>query len=100
MVGLHLVRGNSLIGAGRRLYPGTHFTKGDWLDTTPIDYPFSAGQAPSGHVHHFLLPAAGWGAVAGEKEAKQLAPDQAKQLGAWRRQLRKAPWRRRAVATS
>ena len=89
--GLHLVRGNSLIGAGRRLYPAHAVAKGDWLDTAPVDHPFSAGQAPSGHVHHFLLPAAGWGAVAGEKEAKQLAPDQAKQLGAWRRQLRKAP---------
>ena len=89
--GLHLVRGNSLIGAGRRLYPAHALTKGEWLDTAPIDHPFSAGQAPSGHVHHFLLPAAGWGAVAEEKEAKQLAPDQAKQLGAWRRQLRKAP---------
>ena len=28
---------------------------------------------------------------ADEKEAKQLVPDQAKQLGTWRRQLRKAP---------
>jgi hypothetical protein len=89
--GLHLVRGNSLIGAGRRLYPAHALVKGEWLDTAPVDYPFSAGKAPSGHVHHFLLPAAGWGAVAGEKEAKQLAPDQAKQLGVWRRQLRKAP---------
>ena len=89
--GLHLVRGNSLIGAGRRLYPAHALTKGDWLDTAPIDLPFSAGKTLSGHVHHFLLPAAGWGAVAGEKEAKQLAPDQAKQLGTWRRQLRRAP---------
>ena len=89
--GLHLVRGNSLIGAGRRLYPAHALTKGEWLDTAPVDHPFSAGKIPSGHVHHFLLPAAGWGAVAGEKEAKQLAPDQAKQLATWRRQLRKAP---------
>ena len=89
--GLHLVRGNSLIGAGRRLYPAHALTKGEWLDTAPVDHPFSAGKAPSGHVHHFLLPAKGWGAVADEKEAKQLAPDQAKQLGTWRRQLRKAP---------
>ena len=89
--GLHLVRGNSLIGAGRRLYPTHALTEGEWLDTAPEDHPFSAGDVPSGHVHHFLLPAAGWGAVAGEKEAKQLAPNQAKQLGAWRRKLRKAP---------
>jgi hypothetical protein len=89
--GLHLVRGNSLIGAGRRLYPAHALTKGEWLDTAPADHPFSAGAIPSGHVHHFLLPAKGWGAVADEKEAKQLAPSQAKQLGTWRRQLRKPP---------
>jgi len=89
--GLHLVRGNSLIGAGRRLYPAHALTKGAWLDTAPVDHPFGAGKIPFGHVHHFLLPAKGWGAVADEKEAKQLAPDQAKQLGAWRRQLRRAP---------
>ena len=89
--GLHLVRGNSLIGAGRRLYPAHALTKGEWLVTAPADHPFSAGTIPSGHVHHFLLPAKGWGAVADEKEAKQLAPGQAKQLGTWRRQLRKPP---------
>ena len=89
--GLHLVRGNSLIGAGRRLYPVHALVKGEWLDTAPVDHPFSPGKALYGHVHHFLLPAKGWGAVADEKEAKQLAPVEAKQLGAWRRQLRKAP---------
>jgi hypothetical protein len=91
--GLHLVRGNSLIGAGRRLYPAYALTaketKEQWLNTAPVDHPFSAGAIPSGHVHHFLLPAAGWGAVAGEKEARELAPDEAKQLAAWRRQIRK-----------
>jgi hypothetical protein len=95
--GLHLVRGNSLIGAGRRLYQAHELakeekgTKGKWLTAAPSDHPFSAGPIPSGHVHHFLLPAFGWGAVAGEKEAKELAPDQAKQLSAWRNQLRRAP---------
>ena len=61
-----------------------------------MDHPFSAGTIPSGHVHHFLLPAAGWGAVAGEKEAKELAPEQAKQLATWRRQLQKSPSDRRS----
>ena len=98
--GLHLVRGNSLIGAGRRLYPAHALAKGQWLNTAPDDHPFSAGKIPSGHVHHFLLPAAGWGAVAGEKEAKELAPDQAKQLATWRKQLRKAPSDKKSEATS
>ena len=44
--GLHLVRGNSLIGAGRRLYPAHALTKGEWLDTAPVDHPFSAGPGP------------------------------------------------------
>ena len=95
--GLHLVRGNSLIGAGRRLYPAHALTKGEWLTTAPVDHPFSQGAIPSGHVHHFLLPATGWGAVAGEKEAKELAPDQARQLAAWRKQLRKAPSERKTM---
>ena len=93
--GLHLVRGNSLIGAGRRLYPAHALTaknvKEQWLKTAPADHPFSAGKIPAGHVHHFLLPAAGWGAVAGEKEAKELAHDQAAQLAKWRRQIQKPP---------
>jgi hypothetical protein len=95
--GLHLVRGNSLIGAGRRLYPAHALAKGQWLKTAPADHPFSAGEIPSGHVHHFLLPAAGWGAVAGEKEAKELASEQAKQLATWRKQLQKSPSDRRTA---
>ena len=78
--GLHLVRGNSLIGAGRRLYPAHAADQGGVAGHRAEDHPFSAGPIPSGHVHHFLLPAKGWGAVADEKEAKELAPDQAKQL--------------------
>ncbi|MGI5293107.1 class I SAM-dependent DNA methyltransferase [Nonomuraea polychroma] len=86
--GLHLRRGNSLIGAGRRLYGPAALTKGEWLKTAPEDLPFSAGELPEGKVHHFLVPAEGWGAVAGAKEAKELAPDQAKQLAVWGKKIR------------
>ena len=55
--------------------------------------PFSAGPIPAGHVHHFLLPAEGWGAVAGEKEAKELAPEDTKRLDDWRKGIRKPPSR-------
>jgi hypothetical protein len=90
--GLHLVRGNSLIGCGRRLYPVTSLADKSWLKTAPVDHPFSAGASPPpGHVHHFLLPAAGWGAVASEKEAKQLAPDDTAKLAAWRKKIQAAP---------
>ncbi|MEU1982519.1 hypothetical protein [Nocardia sp. NPDC019395] len=87
--GLHLRRGNSLIGAGRKVYDMAQLTKGQWLTQAPEDLPFSAGPVPPGKIHHFLLPADGWGAVAGAKEAKALAPEEAAQLGAWRKGIKK-----------
>ena len=89
--GLHLVRGNSLIGAGRRLYPPEKLAKAEWLKSAPEDVPFSAGPIQPGHIHHFLLPAEGWGAVAGEKEARELAPEDTKRLNDWRKGIRKPP---------
>ncbi|MFE9937958.1 DNA methyltransferase family protein [Streptomyces hirsutus] len=93
--GLHLRRGNSLIGAGRKVYGADVLADGPWLSKTaplpPTDLPFRDGDLPDGAVHHFLLPAVGWGAVAGESEAKKLAEEQAKALGAWRRGILKAP---------
>ncbi|MEU0478545.1 class I SAM-dependent DNA methyltransferase [Streptosporangium sp. NPDC006013] len=86
--GLHLRHGNSLIGAGRRVYDAAQLTKGEWLKSAPEDLPFSAGKLPSGKVHHFLLPAEGWGAVAGAKEARELAPVEAKKLADWRKKMR------------
>ncbi|GIH72625.1 class I SAM-dependent DNA methyltransferase [Sphaerimonospora thailandensis] len=88
--GLHLRRGNSLIGAGRKVYGAAQLTKGTWLKEAPEDLPFSAGELPAGKVHHFLLPAEGWGTVAGAKEAKELAPEQVNRLKAWRKQLHKS----------
>ena len=90
--GLHLVRGNSLIGCGRRLYPVPALADKSWLKTAPVDHPLSAGTSSlPGHVHHFLLPAAGWGAVASEKEAKQRAPDETAALAAWRKKIQATP---------
>jgi hypothetical protein len=89
--GLHLVRGNSLIGAGRRLYPPDTLAKAEWLKSAPEDAPFSAGPIQPGHIHHFLLPAEGWGAVAAEKEARELAPEDTKRLNDWRKGIRKPP---------
>ncbi|WP_030856222.1 hypothetical protein [Streptomyces sp. NRRL S-37] len=93
--GLHLRRGNSLIGGRREIYSAERLKKGGWLGTTPERFPLSeavAGAAlPEGAVHHFLLPAKEWGAVAAEKEAKALAPAEAKALGAWRKAITKSP---------
>jgi hypothetical protein len=46
--GLHLRRGNSLIGAGRRLYEAHHLKKKAWLNTAPKDHPFRDGPMPDG----------------------------------------------------
>ncbi|MFI0411325.1 class I SAM-dependent DNA methyltransferase [Actinomadura sp. 3N508] len=86
--GLHLRRGNSLIGAGRKVYDPAQLKAGTWLKEAPEEIPFRDGEIPSGKVHHFLLPAEGWGAVSGAKAAKNLAPDQVKQLAAWRKKMK------------
>ncbi|MER6533415.1 DNA methyltransferase [Streptomyces sp900105755] len=67
--GLHLHRGNSLIGATRKVYPGNSLSKGGWLTTKEPQRP---RHVPLGEklkareVHQFLLPAMGWGSI-GEK---------------------------------
>ncbi|MGA5875959.1 class I SAM-dependent DNA methyltransferase [Streptomyces cellulosae] len=93
--GLHLRRGNSLIGGRREIYSAERLKKGGWLGTTPERFPLSEALAgaplPEGAVHHFLLPAKEWGAVAAEKEAKALAPEEVKALAAWRKAITKSP---------
>ncbi|WP_340380333.1 DNA methyltransferase [Streptomyces sp. SS7] len=67
--GLHLHRGNSLIGAVRKVYPGNTLSKGGWLTAKEPQKP---RHVPLGEklkvreVHQFLLPAMGWGSI-GEK---------------------------------
>ncbi|KAA0919254.1 class I SAM-dependent DNA methyltransferase [Dietzia sp. ANT_WB102] len=100
--GLHLRRGNSLIGARRATYSPTQVEKKQWLTAEPQDAPLAslatavddergADPAVRGRIHHFLLPAAGWGAAA---DAKDLAPyvgDAQKELKAWRKQIAAKP---------
>ncbi|MCO8271802.1 class I SAM-dependent DNA methyltransferase [Actinoplanes sp. TRM 88003] len=89
--GLHLQRGNSLIGGGRRLYTAAQLADKSWLTTAPQDKPFRDGPIDEGTIHHFLLPADGWGAVAGEKEARELAPDETERLKKWRTAMKRVP---------
>ncbi|MEU1801395.1 class I SAM-dependent DNA methyltransferase [Streptomyces sp. NPDC019937] len=93
--GLHLRRGNSLIGGRREVYAADRLKKGGWLGATPEPFPLADAlggeELPEGAVHHFLLPAKEWGAVAAEKEAKALAPEAAKALAAWRKAITKSP---------
>ncbi|MFF2662067.1 Eco57I restriction-modification methylase domain-containing protein [Kitasatospora sp. NPDC058032] len=93
--GLHLHRGNSLIGAARRAYSGQGLSAGGWLKTKdpqrPTAYPLAGGPIPGRAVHQFLLPAMGWGSVTDESEADRLEPEAVRALKAWRKGIRKGP---------
>lgn len=93
--GLHLRRGNSLIGAGRKTYTPEQLADKSWIKTAPTGYKLRDGDLPDGVIHHFLLPAEGWGAVASNPEARSLAPEDAKRLGDWRRTMLKPPTTRK-----
>jgi hypothetical protein len=79
--GLHLRRGNSLIGARRAVFPRAQVSNGAWLKEIPRDAPLASvvddieasrvGGALDGGIHHFLLPAAGWGSSEEVNEAKE-----------------------------
>lgn len=99
--GLHLRRGNSLIGARRATYTRAAVSDKTWLTNAPADAPL-AGLADAmaegtddpnvvGRIHHFLLPAAGWGAASEAKEVKDLAGDSQKELKTWRNRIKAKP---------
>ncbi|GJF12545.1 restriction endonuclease subunit M [Mycolicibacterium cyprinidarum] len=87
--GLHLRRGNSLIGARRAVYGLTLLAKKAWLTTAPSDVPI--GDEIGAGIHHFLLPSQGWGAVIDTPEAKTYAPDKREELRQWRNGIRGNP---------
>jgi len=87
--GLHLRRGNSLVGARHALIPAAAVKDKGWLAATPIDRQLSAfGADLDGGVHHFLLPVYGWGSTIDAKEAKDLAPEALTRLKEWQKSLR------------
>lgn len=87
--GLHLRRGNSLIGARRAVYAPTLLAKRAWLSTAPNDVPLGDGIGSG--IHHFLLPSQGWGAVIDTAEAKTYAPEKREELRLWRNGIRGNP---------
>ncbi|MEU5761354.1 class I SAM-dependent DNA methyltransferase [Nocardia sp. NPDC047648] len=87
--GLHLRRGNSLIGARRAVYEPGQLARKAWLKTVPKDVPL--GEETGTGIHHFLLPAEGWGAVVDTAEAKTYAPEKREELRLWRNEIRKSP---------
>ena len=91
--GLHLRRGNSLIGARRATYDFTKLgrAKKKWWDTPPTDRPLPQGAIGDGEIHHFLLPASGWAAVHSAGPARELAADRATLLRDWRKTVLAKP---------
>lgn len=87
--GLHLRRGNSLIGARRAVYRPSQLSKKAWLSTPATDVPL--GESVDAGTHHFLLPSHGWGAVVDAAEAKTYAPEQREALRLWRNSIRSNP---------
>ncbi len=87
--GLHLRRGNSLIGVRRAVYAPGLLAKKAWLSTSPEDKPL--GEEIGAGIHHFLLPSQGWGAVIDTAEAKTYAPDKREELKLWRNGIRGNP---------
>ncbi|GAB3606749.1 class I SAM-dependent DNA methyltransferase [Conyzicola nivalis] len=89
--GLHLRRGNSLIGARRAVYSAGQVADKSWLKAVPRDVALDEFDGIGAGIHHFLLPAEGWGATAGAKEGKELAPAAVTALKAWRRTVALKP---------
>ncbi|MBF4547201.1 class I SAM-dependent DNA methyltransferase [Corynebacterium afermentans subsp. lipophilum] len=106
--GLHLRRGNSLIGALRSTYSTAQLKKREWLNSVPRREPvenlakaIDAGETrdlnAAGRIHQFLLPSSTWGAAADAKDLKKLAADEIKAMKAWRRSVTgKAPTKEQA----
>jgi hypothetical protein len=99
--GLRLRRGNSLIGSRRATYSRQSVNDKSWLKSEPAAAPLTGlvgameedTDDPNvvSRIHHFLLPADGWGAAADAKEVKDLAGDAQKVLKAWRTKVKAKP---------
>ncbi|MEU1776429.1 hypothetical protein ABZ501_25850 [Streptomyces sp. NPDC019922] len=108
--GLHLRRGNSLVGGRRAVYAAGDVAplkgKAPWLNAKPLapePLPFLKNGAeqplPDGAVHQFLLPTPGWAAVTGasgdaKKLLVQMAEGGVKDLAEWKKGILKTPARR------
>jgi hypothetical protein len=106
--GLHLRRGNSLIGARRALFRRSQLAKRSWLKDIPDDAPLTSlaqdvadgtlATGITGRIHHFLLPAEGWGSAVNAKDAADLAPDALARLRDWRRTVLVTPTKEQTAA--
>lgn len=101
--GLHLRRGNSLVGARRAVFGRDQVTSRASLVAVPRDVSHGSlaqdaadrilATAVGGSVHHFLVPSPGWGSTVDAKEAKALAPQALGRLKSWRKSIQAKPTR-------
>ena len=102
--GLRLRRGNSLIGARRAVFRADQMTKRAWQTNVPRDVPMTSLAADieagtlGGEIHHFLLPARGWGSAVDAREGKVLAADALDRLKQWRKGVLRQPTKTQAKA--
>ncbi|MDX3402519.1 hypothetical protein B0E38_01473 [Streptomyces sp. 111WW2] len=94
--GLHLRRGNSLIGARHAVYDASTLKRKAWLTTAPTHRPLRESIDGTTHqageeIHHFLLPTRGWGSVADAEQAKELAREERDRLTDWRKKVTGTP---------
>ncbi|MCX5375848.1 DNA methyltransferase [Streptomyces sp. NBC_00091] len=106
--GLHLHRGNSLIGAARKIYPGQTLSKGGWLKASDQEAPRVVPlteKLPGRSVHQFLVPALGWGSVGESVSVRKstgqsvvagavadwLEPELIEAMKKWRSGIRRSP---------
>ena len=102
--GLRLRRGNSLIGARRAVYTRAQVNDKSWMKATPTDVPMTGmveemtngttAKQTDRRIHHFLLPASGWGSAVVAREAKEvvaLASDAVAALKKWRSSVTSKP---------
>ena len=102
--GLHLRRGNSLIGARKAVFTREQVADKSWLKAVPkpvVPGSNNPDEAPSfsGRIPHFLLPADGWGAAADVgKDIKDLVPEAVASLKTWRRSMWAKPTKKQVDA--
>ncbi len=87
--GLHLRRGNSLVGARPAVYSELDLKKKTWTKHAGTQLP--VGEDPAGAVFQFLLPRADWAAAQDHKEAKEYDPETCRDLKNWRASMLHSP---------
>lgn len=82
--GLHLRRGNSLIGATKKKYTTSEARAKKWINSPPSTLP---NETQPESIFHFMLPSGGWGSAAESQEISDELSFEISSLKQWRRQF-------------